>query len=66
MMHMEGDMQWKDIQSAPKDGTGSVVSWVVSDTVHYRIAFYANGDWCVACSDQKCEPTHWMPLPEGP
>ena len=66
-------MNWKDIETAPKDGTRVLVfsgDWIA-------IAYWKSDAqiWCVwDCEDYfpsvhlvgDDAPTHWMPLPEPP
>lgn len=60
---------WRDIQSAPRNGTTVLLTRTGSPPVcsgHYRQApIFLNGErmW-VGCVIK--EPTHWMPLPEPP
>lgn len=63
---------WRPIETAPKNDI-DVLVW---DPVYEcsRIAGWfvpkdyppGKGSWCIAMSDQECEPTHWMPLPPPP
>ena len=77
MMHMEGDMQWMpslmpvdswlDIESAPNDGT-PVILWS-PDThtyAHFGRYWAQDDEWQEDADHTKTNPTHWMPLPEGP
>jgi hypothetical protein len=58
---------WRDIESAPKDGT-HVVAWL--GDVH-RVAVIC---WTLMGNRERwyepgmggCTPTHWMPLPAPP
>jgi hypothetical protein len=68
--------QWRPIESAPKDGS-EVDVWCASeaegDDGGYRIA---NAWWCRVDArwryygDERTawahQPTHWMPVPDGP
>lgn len=57
--------EWKDIKSAPKDGTFVLVSL---PSGYIMIMQYAqNGYWRKNAGGMKGQqPTHWMPLPEPP
>lgn len=59
--------QWRDIASAPKDGTHFLPREDTGDT--YRAAFHRDGYFMSFCGQPVvCSPTptHWMPLPQGP
>ena len=65
-------MEWRDISSAPKDGTRvlavvdgdvRVVSW--GKTSHVPIYGFCLADQGPEDFD-ICDPTHWMPLPAPP
>ena len=64
-------MDWQPIETAPKDGT-SVLLWSVEirepvigcwSTAHATIREWWVDSWGPPGFD---DPTHWMPLPEGP
>lgn len=54
---------WRDIESAPKDGTDILV--VESHGEMWVVRWIG---WCESWNayDQKIDPTHWLPLPEPP
>lgn len=73
-------MEWRDISSAPKDGT-TIILWVrehYNDHEHMLWPCeYVHGELCWQISDnchldydyqilEDCTPTHWMPLPPPP
>jgi len=59
--------QWRPIATAPKDGT-PILGWWAGECMIV--------DWCIFVERWSSshdgedmfspEPTHWMPLPEGP
>ncbi len=72
--------EWQPIESAPKDGTEILllkeIQWTFGDTKDSRIG---KGNWIGAywfeekteiwrsrCDTWLDDPTHWMPLPDGP
>lgn len=62
-------MEWQDISSAPKDGT-EVLVW---DDIVYVAAWvvkYRAVGWYPVFEDDETrpplDPSHWMPLPDGP
>lgn len=58
-------MEWRDIDSAPKDGTEVLVTEVVySPFVAYWSGTFKR--WSAEGSHDYCSPTHWMPLPPPP
>lgn len=60
--------EWQLIETAPTEPDHPILVWDGSVVV----ARHSNGRWWVDntygfCEDgQIWEPTHWMPLPEGP
>lgn len=66
---------WRDMSSAPKDGTEILVwdehSHIISQAVwKERHRFFASGGWYdmpyTGDSRKLVRPTHWMPLPAAP
>lgn len=62
--------KWQPIETAPKDGTYILGTWIDAES-NYRniikIAYHTGYCiWDSNCHWPKCEPTHWMPLPEDP
>lgn len=59
--------QWRDIASAPKDGTQFLA---YEDGAYYALAWNPEeGFWCSDCGQpvvRTPEPTHWMPRPKAP
>ena len=59
-------MEWKPIETAPKDGT-EILVW---DKWDRTAAYWSEVDkiWRVAgaLEDDLATPTHWMPLPDPP
>ena len=66
------DSKWKPIETAPRDGTVILATWIVNKrrgkwTVQPVI--FSCGVWLHAWdedADLPLGPTHWMPLPEPP
>lgn len=60
-------MEWRPIESAPKDGT-RVLVWRRReqgyDHVRMGVDWCKNGVWQKSRRDMH--PTHWMPLPPPP
>lgn len=60
--------EWRDIETAPKDGAWVFVYWPsMSITLYPLVAFWNGDDWDTT-RDRigLLEPTYWMPLPEPP
>jgi Protein of unknown function (DUF551) len=56
-------MDWKPIETAPKDGTCVIVA---TETRIVGEAFFSR-KWCWQDGDTMvAKPTHWMPLPAPP
>lgn len=62
-------MDWKPIETAPKDGTRFLAYEHQSDYNHYECWWQSDfAEWEGWQNDWDSEPipTHWMPLPEPP
>lgn len=60
---------WRDIESAPKDGTRIIVMYDDCPTLpaHVELGKYREGYCCNTYGHRfSGEPTHWMPLPAAP
>ena len=71
--------EWRDISTAPKDGSG-FLGYRAGDVAEHRVTWWGKTShvplygWCFKTRpyDSECwdvdlwEPTHWMPLPEPP
>lgn len=57
-------MDWKPIESAPKDGREVLACFVGQFGRH--IVFVANANPDKVERQGYASPTHWMPLPEPP
>lgn len=54
---------WRDIESAPKDGT----EILVSNNEFMALVSWYDGEWVEAARElDYMVPTHWMPLPPLP
>ena len=63
--------EWRDISTAPKDGTAILAYWspVVEGAADAMdIALWADGGWRDPDDIEALygTPTHWMPLPPAP
>lgn len=61
-------VEWRPIESAPKDGTAVLTIHVGVDR-HYEIAWFERRGWYGQASgywQDKDAPTHWQPLPSPP
>jgi hypothetical protein len=74
-MDKTGSAGWRDISSAPKDGTHILLAWKWNNGTPPRVseAFWRNdmpfsspGVWWYFSGRMFQEPTHWMPLPDSP
>lgn len=58
---------WRDIASAPRDGTRILVYGAMRDGGHYiDICPFYHGRWTIEWMDGHEEPTSWQPLPLPP
>lgn len=60
--------QWREIATAPKDGTRVLVMWEYWSADPF-VAYFKHGKWNGEVALSECSddgPTHWMPLPERP
>ncbi len=58
---------WREIASAPKDGTLILVLWDGCCCESSWVSWGPNqGSWADAGIDPLAPPTHWMPLPASP
>lgn len=71
LLRLMGENEWRDIASAPRDGTPVIVA-VSGGDYFPRSAWYDNeiGHWLVSDMPRRIvmlmQPTHWMPLPQNP
>jgi hypothetical protein len=67
-------MDWRPIETAPKDETWVLLYFPGGDETKCKTGFWSEGsvDWYGSESDSHSmtdffdQPTHWMPLPEPP
>lgn len=66
-------MEWKDISTAPRDGTAILISDNSNPNWQILIASWGYGSWNVHGNEiygEMCGinpvPTHWIPLPPPP
>lgn len=64
-------MNWKPIETAPKDGAFILAYWDEATYPHdienrYEIVRWINGEWRNENDEDLIKPTHWMPLPDPP
>jgi hypothetical protein len=60
--------QWREIATAPKDGTRVLVMWEYWSADPF-VAYFKHGRWNGEVALSECSddgPTHWMPLPAPP
>lgn len=58
--------EWRDIESAPKDGTWIWAGWLRQPPtmiLHWNDSF---AQWVDDNGTDPLPPTHWMPLPPNP
>lgn len=58
--------EWKEIASAPKDGTPILVACVGKTPVTCMWSQSGYGQWVSLPGRYAGRPTHWMPLPTPP
>lgn len=56
-------MEWKPIETAPKDGT-FVLTY--DSEYGFLVCSFTAGFWFPFDGDYPIDPTHWMPFPEPP
>lgn len=64
------DAGWRDIESAPKDGT-QILAWCVCREtgdawIAADVAWWKPADHWIGVADGIVGPTHWIPLPPPP
>lgn len=69
----EAGSEWRDISTAPKDGTQVLLADDGGLVIAAYVAFsgtppegYHNGWFELETGFREINPTHWMPLPESP
>lgn len=67
LLNVFGGPDWRPIETAPLDGTHV---WLTNGKWCHEGAYsrLIGGCWVIALLDGqgRCNPTHWMPLPELP
>lgn len=63
--------EWRDIESAPKDGTEIIVSgWIFDDPTGgerwVTMAYWNDVEWFQSSDVGLYPPTHWQPFPSPP
>lgn len=63
-------MEWRPIETAPKDGTELIASRFWGDgsvvAIMHWLPLDGDGFWDSDGWDADWEPTHWIPLPPPP
>lgn len=63
-------MDWQTIETAPSGkwvlAYNQNTNWPNDYEDCYWIAIKENGEFTIMLDGQKCNPTHWMPLPKPP
>jgi hypothetical protein len=61
-------MQWKPIETAPKDGSPFIGLWAWCDQSHEVRTWWNDGRWESPFETEESDsfPTFWVPLPEPP
>ena len=61
-------MEWKRIETAPKDGTEVLVYGLLKDGSGHFITVcpFRGVRWTIEWLHNCFPPTHWMPLPDPP
>ena len=72
----KGDSPWRDISSAPKDGTPILCFYGNGYGMRrYSVRYWSSGTWGNHYREEwvdewrqirNAQPTHWMPLPPPP
>ena len=62
--------EWKDISTAPRDGTWIMVYWPTMSIGMFPFTVFWDEGWEPASNYARdygeVYPTHWMPLPKPP
>lgn len=61
-------MEWRPIETAPKDGTPIIALWAQKDSKHAESVYWSDGAWIWEQDGDSPaqDPTHWVPKPLVP
>jgi hypothetical protein len=57
-------VEWKSIETAPRDGTEIMAGQAGTGNVEF--VRWIDGEWLDRTADPFDEATHWMPIPQPP